>query len=60
MSELSGLPVFEGCEPGDLAGVADAVTGVREVAEGEVVCAEGDKADRWWIVTDGLAGRVDR
>ena len=41
--------------PDDLEGVADAVTGVREVAEGEVVCAEGDKADRWWIVADGMA-----
>lgn len=54
-SELSELAVFESCAPEDLAGVADAVIGVRHVPEGEVVCAEGDEADRWWIVVSGMA-----
>ena len=54
-SELSELTVFEGCAPEDLEGVADAVTGVLHLAEGEVVCAEGDDADRWWIVVAGMA-----
>ena len=55
MSELHALALFEGCEDDDLARVAGAVTGVRHVVEGEVICAEGEKADRWWIVVDGMA-----
>ncbi len=54
-SELTELTVFEGCAPDDLQGVADAVTGLRHLAEGEVVCAQGDHADRWWIVVAGMA-----
>jgi cytochrome P450 len=54
-SELRGLPLFEGCGDEDLERVAGAVTGTRAAREGEVICAEGDKADRWWIVADGLA-----
>ena len=54
-ADLRALPLFEACDPDDLGPVLDAVTGVRHVVEGEVVCAEGDKADRWWIVVDGLA-----
>jgi cytochrome P450 len=53
--ELTALPLFEDCEPADLEPVAAAVTGLRRVAEGEVVCAEGEPADRWWIVVDGMA-----
>ncbi|MEY2469548.1 MAG: hypothetical protein QOF21_2246, partial [Actinomycetota bacterium] len=53
--ELQSLPLFEGCATEDLRPVVDAVAGLREAAEGEVICAEGDKADRWWIVADGLA-----
>lgn len=33
----------------------DAVSGAREAVEGEVICAEGDEGDRWWIVVDGMA-----
>lgn len=39
----------------DLRSVASAVSGERAAVGGEVICAEGDKADRWWIVADGLA-----
>jgi cytochrome P450 len=54
-AELSTLALFEGCRPEDLAPVARAITGERRAVEGEVICAEDDKADRWWIVVDGLA-----
>src|SRR5919107_1022676 len=53
--ELCTLTLFEGCAPEDLTGVAAAVTGRRTFAEGDVVCIEGEHADRWWIVVDGLA-----
>lgn len=55
VGELSGLALFDGCAPSDLERVAGAVTGDRQVPAGDVVCAEGDKADRWWIVVDGSA-----
>ena len=53
--ELSELKLFQGCGVEDLERVAAAVTGVRTVVQGEVLCHEGEKADRWWIVVDGLA-----
>ncbi|MCA1845275.1 MAG: cytochrome P450 [Actinobacteria bacterium] len=53
--ELSGLEVFEGCTDDDLAVLARAVTGVRRIREGEVICAEDEVADRWWIVLEGQA-----
>jgi cytochrome P450 len=53
--ELSELALFQGCSAEDLGRVAGAITGVRNVAQGDVLCHEGDKADRWWIVVDGLA-----
>jgi cytochrome P450 len=53
--ELQALPLFDGCAAEDLGPVLDAVSGARAVTAGEVICAEGDKADRWWIVVDGLA-----
>ncbi len=53
--ELSGLELFEGCTDEDLAALTRAVTGVRRVREGEVVCAEDEVADRWWIVVEGQA-----
>jgi len=55
VDELAALQLFEGCEPKDLADVADAVTATRHVAEGEVLCREGEPADRWWILVDGYA-----
>ncbi|HEX9549126.1 MAG TPA: cytochrome P450 [Acidimicrobiales bacterium] len=54
-SDLTALALFEGCAAEDLEPVAKAITGVRHVVEGEVVCAEGEKADRCWIVVEGLA-----
>jgi cytochrome P450 len=53
--ELSALALFEGCSTEDLERVARSITEVRRVPAGEAVCTEGDKADRWWIVVDGLA-----
>ena len=54
-TDLRALTLFEDCAPDDLVPVIDAVTATRTIGEGDVVCAEGDKADRWWIVADGLA-----
>jgi cytochrome P450 len=54
-AELSALELFEGCTDDDLAVMTGAVTGVRRVREGEVICAEDEVADRWWIVVDGQA-----
>jgi cytochrome P450 len=53
--ELRGLELFEACSEDDLAAVTRAVAGVRHLHEGEVVCAEGEVADRWWIVMEGQA-----
>lgn len=53
--EPSGLELFEGCTDEDLAVTTKAVTGVRQMREGEVICAEGEVADRWWIVLEGQA-----
>jgi cytochrome P450 len=55
VAELQGLPLFEGCAAEDLAAVAAAARHEREIVEGEAICVEGDKADRWWIVVDGMA-----
>jgi len=53
--ELSTLALFEGCSIDDLELVVRSITEARRITAGEVVCTEGDKADRWWIVVDGLA-----
>ena len=42
VTDLSTLELFEGCEPGELERVAGALAGVREIAEGAVLCREGD------------------
>jgi cytochrome P450 len=54
-AQLRELELFEGCSDEDLAVVTRAVTGVRRVLEGEVICVEDDVADRWWIVVGGQA-----
>jgi cytochrome P450 len=53
--ELSSLAMFEGCAPDELERVTGALAGVREVPEGTVICREGARADRWWIVLEGMA-----
>ncbi len=58
--ELSGLDIFEGCTDEDLAVVTKAVTDVRRMREGEVICAEDEVADRWWIVLEGQADATCR
>jgi cytochrome P450 len=59
-AELSALAFFEGCSDADLTGLEAAVTGTRRVESGDVICSEGDTADRWWIVVDGLADVTTR
>jgi CRP-like cAMP-binding protein len=54
-TEMSTLSLFEGCTPEDLVRLSAAVTGIRQVPEGTVLCREGDPADRWWMVVDGIA-----
>jgi cytochrome P450 len=40
----------------DLNRVAKAATrGAQSLDEGALLCAEGDEADRWWLIVDGLA-----
>jgi cytochrome P450 len=53
--ELGSLALFETCDQADLDRIASASTGRQTIEEGTVLCAEGDKADRWWIVLEGLA-----
>jgi cytochrome P450 len=55
VDELAALQLFEGCSPADLSEMASTVKATVQVPEGEVVCREGEKADRWWIVADGYA-----
>jgi cytochrome P450 len=55
LTELSKLGLFQACTPEDLKGVADAVTGPRRLVDGELICSEGDNADRWWVVVQGTA-----
>lgn len=52
---LLSLPLFANCGEEDVAAIAAAATEPRTLGEGEVICAEGDIADRWWIVVRGLA-----
>lgn len=52
---LADLALFDECSARDLEDLSAAVTGVRHIAEGTVLCREGEVADRWWIVVDGLA-----
>lgn len=53
--DLSELAIFEGCDPGDLKRLEPALGPVRRVDEGQTLCGEGETAERWWIVADGLA-----
>ena len=55
VNDLSTLELFEGCKPDELEHVARALAGTREMVEGTVLCREGETADRWWIVVEGMA-----
>jgi cytochrome P450 len=55
VNDLSGLSLFERCSLGDLDVVAAAISSTRMFGDGELICAEGTVADRWWIVVDGTA-----
>ena len=59
-ADLRALELFEHCTDDDLAVVSRAVDAVLEVPEGDVICAEGDVADRWWIVVRGQADATSR
>jgi cytochrome P450 len=52
---LSEFELFERCTEDDLAVLRRAVSGLRRMREGEVICAEDEEADRWWIVVEGQA-----
>ncbi len=52
---LASLELFSSCKPDDLERIERAVRSVRQVREGEVICAAGEVADRWWVVADGIA-----
>ena len=52
--QLADLELFGGCTAEDLRSVLPTMS-ERRFGEGDVLCVEGDKADRWWIVTDGTA-----
>ncbi len=55
VADLWQLALFKDCVADDLEGVMRAIVGIRELADGEVLCHVGDAADRWWIVREGLA-----
>ncbi|HUO49713.1 MAG TPA: cytochrome P450 [Acidimicrobiales bacterium] len=55
IDRLAELDLFAGCAPDDLGSLAEAIVGEQRLAEGEVLCREGEQADRWWIVADGTA-----
>jgi len=52
---LGSLELFSACKPDDLERIGRAVRQVRQVGEGELICAAGEMADRWWVVADGIA-----
>jgi cytochrome P450 len=52
---VSSASIFAGCSEADIGRVVQAISGVRRVAEDEVVCRQHDAADRCWIVVEGLA-----
>ena len=59
-ADLRALELFEHCTDDDLAVVSRAVDAVLEVPEGDVICAEDEVADRWWIVIEGQADATAR
>jgi cytochrome P450 len=59
-ADLSALELFELCTDDDLAVVSRAVDAVLQVPEGDVICAEDEVADRWWIIIEGQADATAR
>lgn len=53
--DLATLALFAGCDTADIHRVIGASAQSRTLEEGEVLCREGESADQWWIVIDGLA-----
>ena len=54
-NELASLGLFTGCSAEDLERVSEAASPSRALSDGEVLCREGEMADRWWIVHEGIA-----
>lgn len=54
-TDLRTLALFAGCDATDIDRVVGPTPVVRRLAEGEVLCREGEAASAWWIVLDGLA-----
>jgi cytochrome P450 len=52
---LASLELFSACKPDDVERIGRAVRMERHVREGELICAAGEVADRWWVVVDGVA-----
>lgn len=49
------LALFEDWRPEEVSAVVDAITAERRLTEGDVVCVQGERAQCWWIVTEGSA-----
>jgi CRP-like cAMP-binding protein len=57
---LKAQPIFKNCELPELELMAASVTSQPRLHPGDVLCEQGDPADRWWIVVSGSAAvRVD-
>ena len=54
-TDLRTLALFAGCDATDIDRVVGTTPVVRRLAEGEVLCREGEAASAWWIILDGLA-----
>ncbi len=54
-TDLRTLALFDGCDAIDIDRVVGSTPVVRRLAEGEVLCREGESASAWWIILDGLA-----
>jgi CRP-like cAMP-binding protein len=55
IESLKAQPIFKDCEMPELELMASSVSSQPRLHPGDVLCAEGDVADRWWIVTNGTA-----
>ena len=57
---LKAQDIFKDCEMPELELMASSVIGQPRLHPGDVLCEQGDTADRWWIVVEGTADvRVD-
>ena len=52
---LKAQDIFKDCEMPELELMASSVTSQPRLHPGDVLCEQGDAADRWWIVVEGTA-----